>query len=489
MPTSSFTERELKFDVRPDFVLPDLSDELVDIERTDRESQQIVSEYFDTAEYALLRAAMTLRRRTGTTDQGWQLKVPQPPFREEVRAPLNGAQIPEDLMQILQGVTRNQPLIPVSTLITHRSVLRLIDGAGRPLAEVDDDLVEAFEAGDSVPATRWHEVEVELVEGREALLPAVSKRLRRSGATPATSSSKLSRALPDTLLEPARGRGRPAAGDVLAEYIAEQHRVILSGDVSIRRGNQGAVHKTRVASRRLRSTLRTFAPMFDAVQATRLDEELRWYAGVLGEVRDAQVLYRRLTGMIAELDDSIRLGPVQARVDVLLRGQIAKSWQALSEELTGERYLDLLEALAFWDRRPPLTAKASRGAASLERYIDRADRKVARRLGRANRTGDVEALHASRKAAKRARYAAEATPATLGKKVANKQVKRYRKLQDLLGEHQDSQISCALIRRVGAQAGTTGGENGFAFGVLYEQERRRASAAREKARHIAQRYG
>ena len=298
-------------------------------------------------------------------------------------------------MQILQGVTRNQPLIPVSTLITHRSVLRLIDGAGRPLAEVDDDLVEAFEAGDSVPATRWHEVEVELVEGREALLPAVSKRLRRSGATPATSSSKLSRALPDSLLEPARGRGRPAAGDVLAEYIAEQHRVILSGDVSIRRGNQGAVHKTRVASRRLRSTLRTFAPMFDAVQATRLDEELRWYAGVLGEVRDAQVLYRRLTGMIAELDDSIRLGPVQARVDVLLRGQIAKSWQALSEELTGERYLDLLEALAFWDRRPPLTAKASRGAASLERYIDRADRKVARRLGRANRTGDVEALHAS----------------------------------------------------------------------------------------------
>ncbi len=170
-------------------------------------------------------------------------------------------------------------------------------------------------------------------------------------------------------------------------------------------------------------------------------------------------------------------------------GRSPSPGRALSEELTGERYRDLLEALAFWGRRPPLTPKASKGAASLERYIDRADRKVARRLGRANRTGDVEALHASRKAAKRARYAAEATPVTLGKKVANKQVKRYRKLQDLLGEHQDSQISCALIRRVGAQAGTTGGENGFAFGVLYEQERRRASAAREKARHIAKRYG
>ena len=40
----------------------------------------------------------------------------------------------------------------------------------------------------------------------------------------------------------------------------------------------------------------------------RLHEELRWNAGVLGEVRDAQVMYRRLTGMIAELDDSTRLG-------------------------------------------------------------------------------------------------------------------------------------------------------------------------------------
>src|SRR6478736_576400 len=180
MTTSSVTERELKFDVRPDFVLPDLSDELADVERTDRESQQIVSEHFDTADYALLRASMTLRRRTGTSDVGWQLKVPEPPFREEIRVPINGAQVPDDLTRILQGVTRDQRLIPVSTLITHRSVLRLIDGSGRPLAEVDDDLVEAFDAGDSVPATRWHELEVELVPSQDALLPEVGKRLRRS---------------------------------------------------------------------------------------------------------------------------------------------------------------------------------------------------------------------------------------------------------------------------------------------------------------------
>jgi CHAD domain-containing protein len=156
--------------------------------------------------------------------------------------------------------------------------------------------------------------------------------------------------------------------------------------------------------------------------------------------------------------------------------------------MTGDRYLALLDAVASWARRPPLTPQASKRAPGLKPYIDRADRKVARRLRRANRSGEAEAFHATRKAAKRARYAAEAAPVALGKKTAKKQVKLYRKLQDLLGEHQDSQISAALIRRLGAQAGTTGGENGFAFGVLYEQERRRASVARKQACHGANRY-
>ena len=329
MATSSYTERELKFDVRPDFVLPDLSAALAEVDRTDQESQQIVSEYYDTADRALFRAQMTLRRRTGTSDTGWQLKVPQPPFREEVRAPLNGAHFPDDLLRILQGVTRNQPLMPVSTLVTHRSVLRLIDAAGRRLAEVDDDQVEAFASDDSALASRWHEVEVELIDGPNGLLAAVGKRLRRSGATPSASSSKLSKALPDSVIEPARRRGRPSAGDILAQYIAEQHRVILSE--TSRSAGETTARCTRPELRAAgyAGALRTFAPLFDEAQATWLDDELRWYAGLLGEVRDAQVLYKRLTRRIAELDDSTRLGPVQARVDIHLRSEIAKSWQVM----------------------------------------------------------------------------------------------------------------------------------------------------------------
>src|SRR6476660_2050023 len=81
MTTSSVTERELKFDVRPEFVLPDLSDALADVERTDRESQQIVSEYFDTADYALLRfddaAAAYGHQRRGLAAEGAGAAVPR----------------------------------------------------------------------------------------------------------------------------------------------------------------------------------------------------------------------------------------------------------------------------------------------------------------------------------------------------------------------------------------------------------------------------
>ena len=43
------------------------------------------------------------------------------------------------------------------------------------------------------------------------------------------------------------------------------------------------VHTTRVATRRLRSTLRVFGELFDSAAAERLDGELAWYAQLLGQ--------------------------------------------------------------------------------------------------------------------------------------------------------------------------------------------------------------
>jgi CHAD domain-containing protein len=503
----SFVERELKFDVEPGFTVPDLLDTLPPGSKVETVSHQLRSDYFDTVDRDLLLAGMTLRRRTGSTDTGWQLKVPHPPFREEIRADLDGdpgdGPVPADLHRLLLGVSRDQPLRHIASIITERSVTHLLDADGRRLAEIDDDSVHASVAGHSATVANWREVEVELGEADLELLDALDRRLRRAGARRSTSTSKLARALPPPRLEAKQTLitgGRPAknskhtrhsalpAGDVVTAYIAEQQRVMVAGDLALRRGEDTVIHKTRVATRRLRSTLRVFAELFDTDRAAQLDGELRWYAAVLGEVRDRQVLQKRLDTMIAAVDDALLLGPVRTRVDSELRRELIDRWRLLQDVLTEDRYLSLLADVANWTRQPPLTQQADAPARVLTKLIRRADRKVSRKLQRANSTGDVHLLHGARKSAKRARYAAEAAEPVIGARASIKEAKRYQRLQDLLGEHQDSLVSAEFLRRLGAIAGTTEGENGFAFGILHEREIHNARVARAKARKTAKRY-
>jgi inorganic triphosphatase YgiF len=65
----------------------------------------------------------------------------------------------------------------------------------------------------------------------------------------------------------------------------DQIEAIFDGDMGLRRG-QDPMHDTRVAIRRLRSTIRVFGKLLDRSAAGHLDEELKWFAGLLGEVRD-----------------------------------------------------------------------------------------------------------------------------------------------------------------------------------------------------------
>jgi CHAD domain-containing protein len=489
----SFVERELKFDVGPRFVLPDVSALLPDGGRLETVTEQLQSDYFDTADQALTRAGVTLRHRSGSTDVGWQLKVPFGDFREEIRSDEPAEGVPDELSTLLYGIRRGRALTRIARLVTVRTVTRLLASDGSRLAEFDDDTVHAAAAtdvtssGGTATATTWRELEIELGTGDLDLLKALAKAARVGGARPSTVASKLARALD----EPAAGRParRPRTADVIAGYVAEQQRAILIGDIALRRGHEDVVHQTRVATRRLRSTLRVFGPLFDAPRAATLDAELRWYAGALGEVRDREVLRKRLDGMVANLDDTLLLGPVRQHIDTELRREQSEHWQRLQDDLIGPRYLALLEDLSAWVAQPPWTPKARRPAKIVQDLSERADRLVFRTLRRANAAGDVHRLHSARKAAKRARYAAEAAAPVVGRHASKRIAKRYQRLQDLLGEHQDSLLSAAVLRRLGAVAGTTEGENGFSFGILYEREMANAARVRDEARRVAKQYG
>jgi CHAD domain-containing protein len=78
-------------------------------------------------------------------------------------------------------------------------------------------------------------------------------------------------------------------------------------------------------------------------------------------------------------------------------------------------------------------------------------------------------LHRARKASKRYRYAVEAAAPIWGAK-ADKIVAQRKDLQDLLGNYQDSIVSAAFLRELGARLGSRSGQNGFSYGMLYARE-------------------
>jgi inorganic triphosphatase YgiF len=205
-------ETELKFEVRPDFVLPDLGGLADGVAVTDPEVYLLAATYFDTADLRLARARITLRRRTGGSDAGWHLKLPVTAgTRREVRLPLGdeATTVPPELASRVATWAGDEPLGVAAVLETRRTVRRITGAAGESLAEVADDVVTGRVPGPGEaagePAT-WREIEVELISGGPEILAAAGSRLTAAGARPSSSASKLGRLLGARAAGPAPGR-------------------------------------------------------------------------------------------------------------------------------------------------------------------------------------------------------------------------------------------------------------------------------------------
>ena len=339
------------------------------------------------------------------------------------------------------------------------------------LAEVADDHVRAS-IGDRLLA--WREVEVEL--GTAELPPQrLTKRLIAAGARPSRYGSKLAHAVPPR--DAAAGRESDSA---LTEYLNTQIDQIIAGDLALRR-HHDPIHDTRVAIRRLRSTLRVFGRLLDQSDIADMDGELKWFAGLLGEVRDCQVQQRRFGAALDDIPDELMLGPVRARIRTHLQSIELPARTRVTDAMTGERYLTLMATLRRWRTDAPLAADVTDRA--LGKPARKAAHKADKRLASGLETGDGAQLHRARKAAKRARYAAELLKPVAGKK-AKRKVKHYKRIQSVLGDHQDTVVARAALRRMGTAAGTASGENGFTFGLLFAREQRLARDSRRDARAL-----
>jgi CHAD domain-containing protein len=496
------TETERKYEAPQEAALPDLTG-LPDVAgESDPEEQTLRAQYYDTDDLRLLRHGITLRRRTGGSDAGWHLKLPLGgDSRTEIRLPpgRSSRQVPAELAGLVRAFTRGAELGPVARITTVRQRRVLLNEAGDSLAEVADDDVSAQAMGEAATLSRWHEVEVELTRGGPRLLEAADRRLRAAGLRRAGRQAKLERALADQLQaaglqaerppQPANGRARATprspAAEVVMAYARAQVRALMSYDPLVRRDVPDAVHQMRIATRRLRSLLQSFGHVLRRGELEGLGGELKWLGDVLGAARDAEVLAGHLRGALEEMPPELVMGPAAARVRVHFAPVEAQARSAVLEALDSERYLALLDSLNRLLADPPLAAEAGQPAARvLPPAVRRARRRLRRRMRRARGipTGpdrDV-ALHEARKAAKHARYSAEAVSQAFGKP-ARRFAKRVQKVQSALGEHHDGVVARAAIRKLGVEAHLAG-ENAFSFGVLYEQDACRAPDLETQAR-------
>ncbi len=445
--------------------------------------------YHDTPDLRLAADSITLRRRTGGSDEGWHLKFPVAiGVRDEIRAPLSDA-LPPDLAALLRSRVRGGEVVPVVRLRSARDVRRLLDADGGLLAELSVDTVRARRLPGG-PRTSWTEIEVEAADDADpGILDAVEKRLRKAGVRPAHAPSKLARALAETAPEDHGLDDRPdapppaapgTAGAAVLAYVRKQAEAIVALDPAVRRDLPDAVHQLRVACRRLRSALKTYRSVLDRRATDPLGAELKWLAGELGVARDQEVLAARLRARLDDVPRPLRRGPVKARLRIWDAARTKAARRRALAALDSDRYLALLDRLDALLADPPLRKAASRDAAEVLARAVRKDRaRLAARVDRAlslapGHERDL-ALHEARKAAKRARYAADAARPTLGKS-AKKLSKRVKRVQSLLGEHQDGVVARATLRDLAAQAHAAG-ETAFTWGLLYGREEAAADAA------------
>ena len=460
----------------PGFHLPQLSGIADGIVSVEAEPTVIELTYHDTPDLRLARAGVTLLYRG---DDGWVVTLGRETVagpqlrRDEHRFEGEAGQPPAAAVDLVRALVRTARVAPVARLRTRRRRVELRDSSDKTLGEVLDDEVTVLASGRV--AARFRELEVEVDDAAPGgLAETLFSRLRAAGAGPPDSSPKIVRALGWRAMEPpdvttVRRLGpSPSAGDVIRNALAASVARLVAHDPGVRLGDDPEdVHQARVATRRLRSDLRTFHSLLDEEWTQSLRRDLKSVGQDLGAVRDTEVLLDRLRTHA----DRLPTGDQATARKIIQR--LLQRWDAaraeLREALGSTGYAELLDRLVDAAREPALVPSAAddRAADVLPPLVSKPWEKLLTAVEELPEDPTDEALHHVRIKAKRCRYAAEAVAPAVGKQ-ARAFAKAIADVQDVLGDHQDAVVAEQWLRDVSS---STIGREVFVAGQLATLER------------------
>ena len=447
-------EREMKFEVPEDFQMPPFgaaaSESAVELHAT----------YWDTHDARLLRWGHTLRFRHAAdgSEDGWTLKLSAPRTassrgsadvldRREISLDGRAEFPPDQLKSLISGVIRRGRLVPIASIETTRRSLVLEDRRELGAAvEVSDDTTSS--TVDGAPRPPFRQLEIEAAGSpSEAMVDEVAARLTDAGAIP-SDSTKLQMALgtsPGPEVHASKLRRESSVVELARYAIASGTVRLIEHDPQVRVGSDSeAVHQARVATRRLRSDLKTLEPVLSPAAVVRLREDLAWVGGLLGAVRDLDVVTHRVEDRakrVPQAEDE-----ASASIVTVLRDDRRVRWSELVEGMGSARYINLLEALVTASHEPPMADGWSdrRARPVFRKLVGKTWRRTARAVAALDRDPSDAALHEVRKRAKRARYAAELGRGVFGKP-ARRLAKQLEAIQDELGELQDAVVAEASL--------------------------------------------
>lgn len=400
LPDKQTLEREIKLTVPRNFVLPKLSGEPLP-------PRTLTATYFDTENYQLALANITLRHRIEAGKGVWQLKLPRERARLELEFSGDRRQPPELLLKLLFAHLRKQPLKPIARLRTRRTGIR-VGGLKNPIADVVLDSVVALE-GRRVTC-HLYELEVELIRGNEIALRRLEKTLREAGAQDGDPRAKVFQVL--KLQLPVSMSPPPSAPpiDHLRVLLQTQLHLILAHDPGTRLGSEPEeLHRMRVATRRFRAYLKTARSILVPDWVEHVSAEVAWLGRTLGPVRDLDVLL----GHLHKECDSLRLPERRAFEGLAdrLQQQRLAAHATLLQALESDRYLAMLERLETGIQSPAM----GEGCDSLTDIAGAAFKKLRRIIKVNGLDASDTTLHQIRIKGKKARYAAELAQTSVGK--------------------------------------------------------------------------
>jgi CHAD domain-containing protein len=494
-------EREVKFSATLEFELPDLRQ--LGLGVVQLPMQTLSTSYFDTHDFRLWERKITLRHRLGEGDGAgtWTLKLPGKPSRNginrtELSWPGGPAEMPLEATELTRGIVRRQVLERIVVLESERRRV-LVRNGGSPLGEIDDDIVSV--AGGGRTGLTFRQIEFELAPGPEdrhtepSAIDTVLTAITGAGAH-IDHEQKFAKALgADAVHRPATKVGPESTlGSVVRQALESQLEQILDFDVHLRLDTENpserAVHQARVATRRLRSDLKTFGPVLDPVWSRHTRSELKWIGTILGTVRDIDVLGKRLPTRTETA--------LESRGEDELRSRLAARRRASSDQLAqalrSERYLNLLDRLHAGTCSPRFSTRLQAetepvgelGPDELARdalplLLGIHWKKLRRRIAKAGSAPTDTELHRIRIGSKQLRYGAEVAEPIMGK-TARRVARRTEDIQTILGGHHDAVTAVQWLEQIPADATK---EASFVAGGMAADARRQQAKSRKQWRH------